>query len=385
MGLLAPLALLALPLLGIVVALYLLKLRRPTAPVGSLHLWESLTRDREANSLWQRLRVSPLLLFQIIILIALILALARPWVPSSETLGQNAVMIMDVSASMGSSDRDDGPTRFKQAQDHAKDILDGLSQGAKAVLIASTDRATIIVPSTDDLGRVKSAIDNLTVQAAPSDMTAALKLAAAFSASDANSVTYLISDGAFPPADSAVESLPGKLSFVPVGEAYKPEEDNIDGNQGITALTLQKEDSGLSLFMQVSNSQLVTATRRIDLLADDEPWTARNIEIGPGSTQEIVVEDVPIGARVLQARFAGPDSLGLDDRAWVVNRASVPGNVLLVSDENKFLSFQLFRSIRWPRLTTHPTLHSTEFRSTSRSLTRAYRHPRLKRCRAGAS
>ena len=36
---------------------------------------------------------------------------------------------------------------------------------------------------------------------------------------------------------------------------------------------------------------------------------------------------------VYSARFAGPDSLGLDDRAWVVNRASVPGNVLLVSDE----------------------------------------------------
>lgn len=341
MGLLAPLALLALPLLGIVVALYLLKLRRPTAPVGSLHLWQSLTRDREANSLWQRLHVSPLLLLQVVILLALIIALARPWVPSSEVLGQNAVFIMDVSASMGSQDRPGGPTRLHIAQDRAKGILDNLPQGATALLIASTDRATILVPSTDDLGRVRSAIDNLQVQAAPSDVSAALKQASAFAARESDSVTYLISDGAFPPAASAVESIQGTLNFVPIGEAYDPDADNVDGNQGITALTLQKQDSGLSLFLQVSNAQPVSATRRIDLLADDEPWTARNVEIGPGATQEIIITDVPIGARVVQARFAGLDSLALDDKAWVVNRASVPGNVLVVTDENKFLELSL--------------------------------------------
>ena len=100
MGLLAPLALAALPLLAIIVALYLLKLRRPMAPVASLHLWESLTRDREANSLWQRLRVSTLLLLQLLALLILILALARPWVPSGEKIGQHAIIVVDVSASM---------------------------------------------------------------------------------------------------------------------------------------------------------------------------------------------------------------------------------------------------------------------------------------------
>src|SRR5207248_1936145 len=45
MGILAPLALAALPLLALILALYLLKLRRPMAPVASLHLWSSLTHD----------------------------------------------------------------------------------------------------------------------------------------------------------------------------------------------------------------------------------------------------------------------------------------------------------------------------------------------------
>src|SRR5436190_22378776 len=100
MGLLAPLALAALPLLAIIIALYLLKLRRPMAPVASLHLWDSLTRDREANSLWQRLKVSLLLILQLLALLILIIALARPWVSTSEPVGQHAVIVIDVSASM---------------------------------------------------------------------------------------------------------------------------------------------------------------------------------------------------------------------------------------------------------------------------------------------
>src|SRR2546423_4115745 len=101
MGILAPLALAALPLLALILALYLLKLRRPSAPVGSLHLWSALTRDREANSLWQRLQVSTLLLLQLLALALLIVALARPWLPTTEPVGEHAVIVVDVSASMG--------------------------------------------------------------------------------------------------------------------------------------------------------------------------------------------------------------------------------------------------------------------------------------------
>src|SRR5437763_17205005 len=107
MGFLTPFGLIALPLLGVILALYLLKLRRPMAPVASLHLWESLTRDREANSLWQRLRVSLLLLLQLVALAILILALARPWVATSEAVGQHAIIVIDVSASMGAADAEE--------------------------------------------------------------------------------------------------------------------------------------------------------------------------------------------------------------------------------------------------------------------------------------
>src|SRR5438874_2197081 len=152
MGLLAPLALAALPLLAVILALYLLKLRRPMAPVASLHLWESLTRDREANSLWQRLRVSVLLVLQLLALLILILALARPWVPSTERIGQNVIIVVDVSASMSAPAGSElgGQTRLDAAKSKAQTIVDNLPQDGTATLIASGNHATVVVPSTGD-------------------------------------------------------------------------------------------------------------------------------------------------------------------------------------------------------------------------------------------
>ena len=66
--------LLAIPIL----LMYMLKLRRKTVQVSSILLWEALLRDRQANTPWQRLKRNLLLLLQLVILAALVLALARP-------------------------------------------------------------------------------------------------------------------------------------------------------------------------------------------------------------------------------------------------------------------------------------------------------------------
>jgi hypothetical protein len=333
LGLFAPLALLALPLVVIIVALYLLKLRRPSAPVASLHLWGSITRDREANSLWQRLRVTTLLFLQLLALIVLILALARPWVPSQEAIGQNVVIVVDVSASMGSVDSPGGPTRFREARDRAKQIIDNMPQDASAMLIATDNHASIIVPTTDDRARLRSAVDALQARPVPTDMKEALTLAGAVAARQQNSAVWVLSDGAFSSVANLVDPIPATVTFVPIG---KP-----SGNQGITGLSLDNGSSGLSLFVQLSNSEDVTVSRRLDLIADDAPWSARNVTIGPQSSMSIVVPDVPLSARVLSAQLAGTDALSVDDEAWVINRSSVPANVLLVSSGNKFLELSL--------------------------------------------
>ena len=335
MGLLEPLALAALPLVGVIIALYLLKLRRPTTPVASLQMWSALARDREANTLWQRLRFSALLLLQLLVLLLLILALARPWVQSPAGVGHNVVLIIDVSASMAATDAEHTGrrTRLQAAQDHARGIVDNLPEGGTATLIASDVHATILVPTTSDRSRLRRAIDELTVQPTGTDMLEAFKLASALAAGHPHTVVWVLSDGAFPPVGQLVEPVQGEVRFVSFGTGK--------ANQGITALSLRQQAGAVSLFVQIANSGTQTTTRRLDLIVDDAPWNARTVRIGPTTSAELVVDNVPIGARVIHARLAGVDALPLDDEAWAINRASVPANVLLVTKGNRFLELAL--------------------------------------------
>lgn len=56
MSFLSPLALLGLLFVPVVLAMYLLKLRRDERIVPSTLLWQRLLTDVEANAPWQRLR-----------------------------------------------------------------------------------------------------------------------------------------------------------------------------------------------------------------------------------------------------------------------------------------------------------------------------------------
>ena len=106
MSLLAPAAL-ALGLLALpIVLLYMLRLRRREQTVSSTYLWRTLVRDRAANAPWQRLRRNLLLLLQLLILAALVLALARPALRLPGLGGGSVIVLLDASASMLATDGD---------------------------------------------------------------------------------------------------------------------------------------------------------------------------------------------------------------------------------------------------------------------------------------
>ena len=72
----AGLALLALAIP--IVLLHILRPRRPEVVVGSTYLWKPLAEPVSAASPWQRLRPSVLLLLQLLAVMLLALAVARP-------------------------------------------------------------------------------------------------------------------------------------------------------------------------------------------------------------------------------------------------------------------------------------------------------------------
>jgi hypothetical protein len=239
---------------------------------------------------------------------------------------------VDVSASMNARENERSPARLDLARNEARRLIDSLPDGAQGMLISADDHASVIVPMTADRSSLRHGIASLRANPAATDLLEGVRLAAAAAARRPNSSLWIISDGAFPSL-ADLDELPVAVNFVSVGTPV--------GNQGITSMAVRKHDAGISLHMQVANSEEVPVSRRVDLFVDDAPWSALNVDIPALAVEEVVVDDLPLAGRVVSAELAGTDELTIDDRAWAVNRASVPATVLLVTEENRFLETAL--------------------------------------------
>src|SRR2546427_3862615 len=135
MPFIAPLALAGVLFVPLVVAFYLLKLRRDERPVASTLLWQRLVADVEANAPWQRLRRSLLLLLQLLLVLVLVFLAARPFIERPAGLARDLVLVIDASASMGATDV--APNRLAAARAAALDALRDLPSGGSVAVIAA--------------------------------------------------------------------------------------------------------------------------------------------------------------------------------------------------------------------------------------------------------
>src|SRR5579862_8657747 len=139
MHFLSPLSLLWLPpIFGVIILMYILKLRRKDVIVSSTYLWRQVIRDVQANAPFQKLRKNLLLLLQLIIAALVILALARPLWHSYGVGGRNIVLIVDTSASMRATDV--APTRLDAAKQQAYELVNGMKPGDLMMVLSASSR-----------------------------------------------------------------------------------------------------------------------------------------------------------------------------------------------------------------------------------------------------
>jgi hypothetical protein len=322
-----PLALLGLISLPVIVAFYMLRLRRRDVPGGSTFLWQQLVRDVEANAPWQRLRFSWLLLLQLLIAALVVFAATRPFVSTSSDLAANVVLIVDTSASMGATD--DGQPRIDAARQRAHQVVARLPEGGRVTVVAADDSAHVLASETDDRTSADRAIDGIAATQLPGNLTDAFALASALAARDADSTVVVVTDAN---AD--------RLPPVGIGAPVKVERvGSTDGNQAVAALSATRRSGGaqLDVFVAVANPSGADVTRRLEIYADDALVDARDLRIAAGQRSEAIIATVPPAATVIEARLAGSDALAVDDRAFALAPPQVAVRALLVSDGNTYL------------------------------------------------
>lgn len=342
MSFLTPLALAGLAFLPVVVAMYLLKLRRDEALVPSTLLWLKLVSDVEANAPWQRLRRSLLLLLQLLLVLILAFLAARPFVERPAGLAGDIVLVIDTSASMNATDVT--PTRLDAAKAAAIDALKELPGGGRVSVVAAGRTARVVANGTDDIGNVKAAINAIAPSSDIGDLGDALRLASALAARSGDAEILVATDAAL--ATPPVGTLEAPVRVLQVGREAK--------NEAIVALAVRTSPSGLShsAFISVANLGLEMAERRIQLYADGVLRDSRAMILDPQRKTDISIDDIDDPdhpASVVEVRLVGkdeassvaPDPLAADDRAWAIVPPAQRRAILLVGEGDPYLETAL--------------------------------------------
>ena len=329
MSFLSPLALLLAGLSVPLLLLYFLKVRRREMAVSSLLLWDPALRDREASTFFQRLQRDPLLILQILALLLLAAALARPAVTVMGHGNKRVVIVMDSSASMKATDV--SPSRFVQAQREALGLLGGLGEGAEVMVIDAGVQPRVAVPFTRKHDEVAGAIRGLQGHDLPNRLHEGVRTARALVGADPQAEIHVFTDGAHPRALEA-QGNDVRIRWVGVGQR--------SNNVGITGLSVRRNYFGThntQAFMSVANYASEPQTFSLTLTLDGETLAERTLTLEPSVRRAVVVPFTDPGGGIVRLRLNASDDLAADNVAYAVLPPQRQIAVLLVSPGNLFL------------------------------------------------
>jgi len=317
------------PLGGIIILLYLLKLRRTPLLVSSVMLWERLVADMQANAPFQRLRANLLLFLQLAALLALVMALARPFVVAPGLEGQSVVLVIDTSGSMGATDVRGG--RFAQARQAALRAVDLLGRGDTMSVIAASARTQVVAPFTGDRKALAAAIRSLECTDTEADIPEALRLADSLCTRKRQAQIVLISDGAWPSPRIRLGNR-CRVTFTRVGRRG----DNV-AIAAVGARHAQGERAGHSLFVGTRNYSARRQRFAIELWAEGTLIAAREQTLAPhGRGAEVFA--LPATAKgLVTVRLDARDDLAADNQASLFLTPPTRATVLLLGGRNVFL------------------------------------------------
>ena len=316
----------------ILLLLYFLRLRRQSVQISSTMLWVSAVEDLHANSPFQRLRPSLLLLLQLLALLLVIFALMQPQIEGGSPRAGKHIILIDRSGSM--SAEENGSTRLEEAKDQAIDLVNTLhgggifaGSGGETMVITFSDYAEIIIPFTDSQQQLEAAIRSIQPTHGKSSIEEALKLARAYTtnvdpeqagiAASESAQLELFSDGQI--ADMGQQALQRgeQLRYYAIGS-------DALSNVGISTIAAKRPSESsedVQVFLSLVNTGINEEERDIEISVDGVPLGIQRIVVPPfvdgilGTASVVFVPFSMPRAGVVQATINGNDTLLIDDKA----------------------------------------------------------------------
>lgn len=320
MNLLFPGFLAGAALIGVPVVLHLLR-RKPQQMIRfpSLRfLGESALRDTRRNQLLRWLT----LLLRCAAIALLCAAFARPFWGRTPSAGHCAlIIVLDNSMSQQARGRWEATLKWSLGQ------LDTLMPGDRAALLVMEPEPTWLVPMTDDLAHIKTALSAAKAGYDKTRYSRPLRLAGD-TLVKTDAATKIVAWAAdeqrvgWRGTDFA-EKLPPGIEFRFMGIASEPQ------RQAAIISVHQAATEKDSLDVVVRQFQPGTPDRReLAVYAGDRVLATQSISLQPGDNKVSINCAWPAGANGLRVSL-DPDDLPADDSAWIAAATSATNRVLL--------------------------------------------------------
>lgn len=390
--------------------LYFLKLRRRDLEVSTTLLWKKAIQDLQANAPFQKLRRNILLILQLLVLGALLVALAQPQMKGLSLSSSKHVIMLDRSASMTATDETDGGTapvsRMDAAKKQAMDLVEQLREEGfwsatsadEAMVIAFDSQAEVRQTFTSDKRLLKQAIESISTVEGPTAVEEAMRLARAHAprkfvegqaidgldSGDPLQI-HVFSDGRMPDSNKAKPGPQDSVVYHRLGKTDSP-------NVGVTSIRAERSfdnPSKLSVHIGLSNATMSERSVEVELLLDGEIAGIKSTTLAAAKTDEstkdatgkakaiagsggVVFQMDRIEGALIAARLREPDTgeglrddvLALDNRAWTVLPPAKRLAVAVVSDRiDRGLILAVLEGLPLSRLTE---LTSTQYEDLAR-------------------
>jgi hypothetical protein len=324
-----------------VLVLYILKLRRRVAAVPFSPLWERILRDKEATTLFSKLKRLASMLLQLALLALLVLALGDPRAAESLLAGRTVVVLIDASASMQATDV--APNRLAVAKEEVRKLARALG-GADRMLVAQMDAmVTPLGPLSSDTSSLERQLEGIHATDTRADFARALRFATDVLRGYDRSEIVVVSDGALGEASDAsgpVHLGHASLSYIKVGRDAR--------NVGITQFSVRRyplDKSRYEVMLELTNTGPDDEDVELQLLGDGALVDLTKLRLRPRERLPRFYPQLSGASRTLEAKLARVDgthdALPADDRAYALLPERRRARVLVVTEGDTYLDAAL--------------------------------------------
>lgn len=314
-----PLALIA--LVPIIVFMYLLKQKAVEHKVSSLYLWQEMYKNVEANTPWEKLKKNLLMILQIITMLILIIALMSPFITGKGLGADNAIIVIDNSASM-STQYDENQTRLEYSKKEAESYIRSCRGGTMFTLIESNDNAILDISNTDDKNEVFKKLEEIQPTMSSGNAEPGVEMIRAMKEQWPSLEAVVFTD--------TNVSMDGVDGYIVDTYSEMP-------NYSVNYVSHGYRDGELVVIGQVANNSNEDVVKDVTLYGGDEILVVSTTEIKAHDTENLYFKDIVTSSDTIKLEINGQDALPFDDSATDVLSEEGESKILLMTDANVYL------------------------------------------------